>query len=210
MKNVSKYIKLVGQMIGFAAAKDEVNEDKVTDQLDHLWHKEMTKEETEKANSLVLWGTKERYHLFLNAWKQFIADKKHRKYKVAYDACAGEYKRVDGKWICTVPINSYFWKTDLRIEHHVLYALLRNKPLKKMFKKDKTQTGRYGGLIPYSPLHLAHAEISWAAKDGNPKYLEPLLKPFGGTITLDEVKLAASKLQKIYLKTNNFSDLELE
>ena len=95
--------------------------------------------------------TKEHYLAFRAAWSDFINSGKAKK---TMDEYGTKY-------------------SHLRAEHHLLYALLRNKCIDKAFNVT-TQ-----GYID------AYRILSFAKKPGSIHTREKLLKPFNGTVTME-------------------------
>lgn len=200
MNNITKYKTLLSKSFHFQSMNDIENEDEILCQMDRLWYDEMTEEDRQKARELVYLSSKEKYVGFINAWKAFIKDKNHLKYKVpttvvVYDKEAKKWKSIDHE-------KQYYWRSDLKTIHHLIYSLLRNRNINQIFKSDKMH-----GLTA-----LIHAQrtLKWAAKHASADNLEYILKPFGGHIGVDELKLASDRLEAIMKRTSNFSELEKE
>lgn len=205
MSNLRKYLTLLNKMFSARNAKDEKAEDDVLSELDHHWYKQMDATDREQSESLVIFETKEKWLAFQKAWKQFMHDGKHKKYKVPYtysilvsNSC-GKWEVQNGE--------AYRWQSDLAPEHHLLYGLLRNKKIGKMFKPTNKPEGYPAGH--FHALKDAAYYIHWAA-GGNQKGIDHLLKPFDGTLTAEDIKSASRRLKKIAERTSNFEKLELE
>lgn len=203
MKKITEYLKLISQMFTYRNENDQQKEDDILNELDICWY-EMKDEELDKIKNMLILGSKEKYLSIKNAWKTFIKENYHKKYKIPTTRCIFE----DGKYI--VIEEGYRWKSDLTDLHHVIYALVRNKKLEKMFKRDKLEDGK--NIRFFSKLHSIKNELSYINK--SPKlpegYIENVLKPFNGFITKEDLYAIHIKLEMLYTKTNKFTDLSLE
>lgn len=115
-------------------------------------------------------NSKDEYLQFIQAWKQFHAEGKHKKV---------EFTEYDG---------SIHMKSNLHCEHHLLYNLLRGKDISKMFKA----TDKHTGQGPFWAFEEARDAISWATRTDRTK---GLLAPFAGTIDKDTLSAVTEKIQ---------------
>jgi hypothetical protein len=135
--------------------------------------------------------TKERYLKAKAAWKKFFADKKHKKYKVPYGN-GGQFR----------------WNSDLKVLHHVIYALIRDKKLNKMFKQLAN------GSYCVQDLHQVRWDLrrilTYPERIYEKQDLEFIQRLFDGHVTAEDLALILRKLETIYNRTNAFGDLGLE
>lgn len=211
--NLKKYMNLINKLFAVRKLNDDAKEDEVLSELDHHWYKEMDQATRDATYGLILFEDKERYTAFKKAWKDYIHEGKHKKYKFEYESCANGrdfrngYEKIDGRYKCKNPIKAYYWKSDLHVVHHLLYALLRNKKINKMFKPSIWPEGY--PATNYATLKEAAWRLNHAAK-GNQHTVEYFLRPFGGTLTLEDIQKADRRLKKIAERTEDFKKLELE
>lgn len=115
---------------------------------------------------------KEQYLNMRKSWKNFIANKKHRKYKSEFEIYpfnpeTGNYEKDIG----------FEWKSDLTVYHHIVYNLLVHGTTEKSYK----------GKIPY---HI-WSNLYWIGR--HEKMHKKFLEPFGEDMTIDILREELSK-----------------
>ena len=108
--------------------------------------------------------SKEEYLTFRQAWKDFHKEGKHK--PVPHDDYYGGTRYV----------------SDLMCVHHLIYALLRGRDIRKMFVPNNS----IQGADPYLAYYAARNQLSFAANMlvnlGDGKRMLLLLQPFGECI----------------------------
>ncbi len=138
-----------------------------------------TKEETivktnvsvssEKARYL----DKEIYDNFRMSWKDFIAAKKHKKYKVAIS---------DG---------AYYWRSDMTLLHHIVFNLLCGKDLAKSMNVHDDRN-----LIFIHQFKKFFFLMNYQDDALNKERLGRFMAPFGEKVSVDIVKTVLVNLTK--------------
>lgn len=136
----------------------------------------LVKQDDNLTNVHSFFVSKEHYLSFRAAWKQYIADGKHKR-ATYIDAWGGR---------CKEP-------SSLTAAHHLVYNALRKRDLHKSFA-PLTNPNKVGN-DPYRAFDHARGAISWAAKYRPDR----LLAPFGGTVTEAMLKELSETLKSVAL-----------
>jgi hypothetical protein len=117
--------------------------------------------------------TKEQFLAIRASWKKFIADGRHKKYKV--DTHFNEWIWGGEK---AKQVSGYRWESDLKAIHHYVYALIR--------KRDPSVIFSEGALVDVRQRinFLRHR----SSESDMEKFIKPLLAPFGEGFTFEAFK----------------------
>lgn len=123
---------------------------------------------------------KEQYLATIAAWRQYIADGKHKKKKIPCWGWSEEQRKyVD---------DAYFrFESDLTSMHHLLYAMIRKRPLTEGFK-DNYELARLCAELK--------GIVNFCKEDGNnnaSNMAKRLMVPFGEHFTMQMLRDAVTQ-----------------
>ena len=136
-------------------------------------------QDIEKTHSF--FESKEHYLNFIDSWKQYIADGRH-KCETYTDGQGGTCKM----------------SSDLTCTHHLFYNALRKRDLTKSFSpltNENKLNSRYDKR-PYALYYDARSEIAYAVRSGN---IGDLVEPFGDTVAVDMLTELSETLKDVNL-----------